>query len=106
VSGAQLAVLGAVMLRYPATPVATLLLVAGAFFAVNGLVRLAAATEYPSLRPIWLVGGAASLALAAAVVAETPAPSLATLGLLVGVALVVDGLSALLIGRRPHPSRR
>ena len=28
-----------------------------------------------------------------------------TLGLLVGAALVIDGLSALLIGRRSHPGR-
>ena len=106
VSGAQLAVLGAVMLRYPATPVATLLLLAGAFFAVNGLVRLAAATEYPELGPIWLVGGVASLALASVVVLDALAPSVATLGLLVGAALVIDGLSAVLIGRRSHPGRR
>ena len=69
------------------------------------LVRLAAATEYPELGPIWLVGGVASLALASVVVLDALAPSVATLGLLVGAALVIDGLSALLIGRRSHPGR-
>lgn len=106
VSGAQLTVLGAVVLRYPATLVTTLLLLAGAFFAVTGLVRLAAATEYPAQRAIWLAGGIAALGLASVVVLGALDPSVSTLGLLVGVALVIDGVSALLIGRRGYPSRR
>jgi len=106
VAGAELAVLGLVLVRFPDTPAATAQLLAGALFAVNGIVRLASATEFPSLRGIMLVGGSASLALAAAVFLGAVPPSVGTLGLLVGVELVVDGVSSVLIGRHEHPSRR
>jgi membrane protein HdeD len=106
VSGAELTVLGLVLLRFPETPAATAQLLAGALFAVNGIVRLASATEFPSLRGIMLVGGAASLALAAAVFTGAVPATVGNLGLLVGVELVVDGVSAVLIGRHEHPNRR
>ncbi len=104
-SGALAAVLGVVVLRPPAAPIATLVLVAGAFFLVNGVIRLASASEFPALRGTFLIGGAASLALGAAVLSDAVEPSLGLLGVLVGVQLVVDGVSALLIGRHERPGR-
>jgi len=106
VAGAELAVLGLVLLRFPDASVATAQLLAGALFAVNGIVRVASATEFQSQRGVMLVGGAASLALAAAVFLGALPASVGTLGLLVGVELVVDGVSDVLIGRHEHPGRR
>jgi len=106
VSGALLTVLGLVFIRFPDSPVATLQLVAGAFFAVNGIIRLASATEYPSLRGLMLVSGAGSLALAAAVFSDAVKPGFLALGTLIAVELLIDGISALVIGRQQHPSRR
>ena len=104
-SAALTTVLGLVILRYPELPLSTLFLLAAAFFLVNGIMRVAAASEYPSLRGTFLIGGAASLALGAAVLADAVQPTLLLFGVLIGVQLVVDGLSALLIGRHEHPSR-
>nr|NLI51164.1 hypothetical protein [Propionibacterium sp.] len=104
-SAALSAVLGIVILRYPDVPLDTLFLVAASLFLVNGIVRVASASEFPALRGTFLIGGAASLALGAAVVTDAVQPSLTLLGILVGIELVVDGVSALLIGRHEHPSR-
>jgi len=104
-SAALSSVLGIVILRYPDVPLVTLFLVAASLFLVNGIVRVASASEFPALRGTFLIGGAASLALGTAVVTDAVQPSLTLLGVLVGVELVVDGVSALLIGRHEHPRR-
>jgi len=105
VSAALVCAWAAVALRFPGTPPATLLLIAGALFGANGLVRVASWSEYPSLRGIFLVGGAASLALAAAVLSGAVPGTLPSLAVLIAVELLVDGVSALVIGRQEHPRR-
>jgi len=104
-SAALAMVLGVVVLRYPDLPLQHLFLIAASFFLVNGVVRVASASEFPSLRGTFLIGGAASLALGAAVLTDAVAPALPLLGVLIGVELVVDGFSAVAIGRHEHPSR-
>lgn len=104
-SAALATVLGVVVLSHPQAPLTTLFLLAGAFFGVNGVVRVASASEFPSLRGTFLIGGAASLALGAAVLTDAVEATLPLLGALIGVELVVDGISALLIGRAEHPAR-
>lgn len=105
VSGAMVLVLGALILRYPDAAGATGLLVAAGFFLANGLVRVASATEYPSLRGVLLVSGAASLALGAAILADAVKASLVMLAIAIGIELIVDGATALVIGRAEHPHR-
>ena len=105
VSAALVCAWAVVALRFPGTPPATLLLLAGALFGANGIVRVASWSEYPSLRGIFLIGGAASLALAAAVLSGAVPATLQSLSVLISVELVVDGASAVVIGRHEHPSR-
>lgn len=106
VPGALIGVLGFVLLRYPDAPLSALLLLAGALFAANGLVRLGSASEFPALRGVLFIGGAASLALSAAVFTDAVKPSFLALGVLIGVELIVDGLTILLVGRHEHAGRR
>lgn len=98
-SAASAIVLGVVIVRFPDTALATLLLLAGALIGVNAIVRLASISEYPQLRGVFLFAGAASLAIAAAALTGAVPGTQAALTLIVGVELAVDGASALAIGR-------
>lgn len=105
VSSAMVTVLGGLILRYSNVGMGPLLIVASGFFLVDGIVRLASATEFPGLRGIFLVSGAASLALGAAILTGAIEASLLLLGVLIGIELIVDGVTALVIGRQVHPRR-
>lgn len=103
VPSALLTVLGVVVLRYPNSPVAGLVAAAAALTLVNGIVRLVSITEFPGLRGILLVCGAASLVIGVVLLMEAVKPSVALLGAVIGLELVVDGLAALMIGRHERP---
>ncbi len=105
VSSSMVLVLGVMVLRYPELGAATFLVLAAGFFLVNGVVRIASATEFPSLRGALLISGAASLALGAAILTGALKPTMLLLAVLIGIELIIDGLTALVIGRAEHPHR-
>lgn len=99
VAAAMMVAFGLVVVRFPATPVGTLVLLVGALAAATGIVRLASVSEYPQVRGVFLITGAASAALAVAALSGLVPDTLASIALLVGIALVIDGASAVAIGR-------
>ena len=102
--GGLLTVLGVMILRYPDAAILTLTLVAGALFLATGVTRIIAAFEFRS--PHWplLISGLFSLALGLIVLFNVVEASLFLLGILVGVQVLIDGVTLLLVGR--SPSRR
>ena len=95
-------VLGVLGLRTPADHLKIVFVVAGALFGVEGLVKMASASEFPWLRVVLLVCGAASVGLSAAVLSDALTPTLLSLAVVVGVQLLADGFTALAIGRERH----
>lgn len=98
-TGGLLAVLGAVLLRYPEAGAVTLTLVAGAVFLTGGIVRLVAAGGMPEYRVALIISGVVSAALGLLVLFNLFDASLVLLGVLLGVEMLVDGISMMLMGR-------
>lgn len=99
VAAALLVAFVVVGVRYPDTPPSTLLLLSALALVAIGVVRLASATEYPKARAVFLIGGAGSLGLAVAVLSGAVPATLASLSIVWGLQLCVDGACALAIGR-------
>jgi len=103
-TGALLAVLGLVFLRHTGAAVVTLTLVAGVIFLVSGIVRLVVAGSEPEHRAMLIVGGVISTVLGLLVLFNLVAASFLLLGVLLGVQMLTDGLSIMLIGRLHMPA--
>ena len=101
-----LTVLGGMILRYSTLGVGTLTLLAAFAFLVNGLARLVCARHFPALRAMFSLAGLISLFLGGLVLSNVVPPTAVQFGVLIGATLVVDGLTALAIGRAQHPSLR
>lgn len=92
-------VIGGLMLRdLGQGPILGLTLAAG-LFLVNGLVRVASATEFPGLRGALMTAGAAALALGAVCLSGAVSSTLPALASVMGLAMLVDGLLALTVAR-------
>lgn len=102
-SGALLAVLGIMFLRHTGAAAATLTLIAGTVFLVSGIVRLAVAANEPEYRVALVFSGVISTVLGLLVLFNLFTATTVLLGILLGVQVLVDGLTMILIGR-PHPA--
>jgi uncharacterized membrane protein HdeD (DUF308 family) len=100
--GGLLTVLGVAVLRNTGAAAVTLTLLAGMMFLVSGILRLAAATQEPENRVVLVIAGALSTILGLMVLFNLFTASLVLLGVLLGIQMLVDGLTLMVIGR-VHP---
>lgn len=99
IGGAVLAVLGVFMLRNPAIGAVTLTLLAGALFLAGGLARIVAAFQSPNHKVILTISGLVSIALGVYVLINPAAATLVLLGVLLGVQILIEGLTLITLGR-------
>ena len=105
VSGGAIGLLGILMVRNPAESLLVLTLLAGSLLFVGGIARIAAALQEGAPRTLLLVSGVATLALAVLILTRFPVSALWYIGTLLGVTLIVDGVTTALTGRlRPVAS--
>lgn len=98
-SGGVLTVLGLFFLRNTQAAALTLTLLAGTIFLVSGVVRLVASAADPEYRVPLLLGGVVSTGLGLIVLFNLIDASYVLVGVLLGIQVLVDGLSMILIGR-------
>jgi len=97
--GGLLMVLGLVFLRHTAAAAVTVTLVAGALFLSIGIARLAAAVNFPEQRLSLIFGGVISVALGLIVLFNIVASTFTLLGVLLGVQVLTDGITIMMVGR-------
>ena len=97
--GAVLLVFGIAVLRNPVIAVVTLTLMMGMVFLVGGIARLVAAFSAPGYRLLLIISGLAALALGLFVFFNPLAASLQLLGIMLGIEILIDGLTLLVAGR-------
>jgi len=98
-TGAFMTVLGLFFLRDTEAAATTLTLIAGVIFLTGGVVRLAAAAQDSLYRIPLLFAGIVSTALGLIVLLNLFDASYVLLGVLLGVQVLVDGITMMLIGR-------
>lgn len=97
--GAVLTVLGLFMLRNPIIGAVTLTMLAGALFLTGGLARVVAAFQSAQHKLILAVSGLVSIGLGLYVLINPVVATLTLLGVLLGVQIVVEGLTLITLGR-------
>ncbi|NTW40523.1 MAG: sulfate permease [Cellulomonadaceae bacterium] len=97
--GAILVVLGLFYLRNPLLGALSLTLLAGALFFTTGLTRIVAAFAQTELRALLIFSGALSLILGLWVLFNPIEATLQLLGILLGVQILVEGLTLITVGR-------
>jgi membrane protein HdeD len=98
-AGALLAVLGFVLVTNPGAGLLALTLLAGSLLLVGGIVRIVAAFQPGTPRGLLLVNGVVTLLLGVLVLGRWPVSALWFLGTVLGVQLVLDGLTVAISGR-------
>ncbi len=99
ITGGLLTVLGVMFLRNLGAAAVTLTLLAGAFFLAGGIVRIVGAFENRAYLLPLLLSGVASTVLGLIVLFNLFAATLTLLGVLLGVQLLIDGVTMILVGR-------
>jgi uncharacterized membrane protein HdeD (DUF308 family) len=98
-AGALFLVIGFSFVRNPEVGVLTLTLVAGSLLLVGGIVRIIAAFQPGAPRAVLLLNGAVTLVLGLMVLNRWPVSALWFLGTVLGIQLILDGLTTALVGR-------
>jgi uncharacterized membrane protein HdeD (DUF308 family) len=98
VGAAVLLALGLMCLRNVEAAAVTLTLVAGTVFLLGGLVRLVLALADPARRIALVISGVVSTALGLAVLLNLFEASYALLGVLIGIQLLAEGITMVLVG--------
>jgi uncharacterized membrane protein HdeD (DUF308 family) len=102
--GAVLIVLGVIIVRDPLAGAAALTLLAAALFLVVGVTRLFAGAQVPQARSLLIVSGILSIILGLVVLFNLTIAVPSLLGLLLGIQIVIEGVTLLVAGRvRPGP---
>jgi uncharacterized membrane protein HdeD (DUF308 family) len=92
------AVLGGLLLAYPTLAMAILTLILGIYFLVGGALHLAESVMWPRPHRLWeFLSGLASVALGVLVLMKWPTDSWEFLGLYLGVSLVFNGWSLIML---------
>jgi uncharacterized membrane protein HdeD (DUF308 family) len=99
VAGALLLVMGVGFLRNPGSGLLVLTLLAGSLLVVGGVVRGVAAFQPGAPRAALLINGVLTLLLGLMVLNQWPVSALWFLGTIIGVQLLVDGVTTALSGR-------
>ena len=98
-TGAVTAILGLGFVRNPGAGLLVLTLLAGSLLLAAGVIRLVAAFQPGAPRAVLLFNGVITLALGFMVVNSWPLSALWLLGTVLGVHLIVDGLTTAVVGR-------
>lgn len=99
VAGALLVVLGFMLLRHGAVGLVALTLLAGALFLFGGIVRIIVGAQVPQHRLLLILSGVVSVMLGLLVFFDIFTASLTLLGILLGVEMIADGVTMILVGR-------
>ncbi|HEV7655534.1 MAG TPA: DUF308 domain-containing protein [Mycobacteriales bacterium] len=97
--GALALIAGLIFVTNTEVALLALSLAIGASMVTSGVVRLVAAVQHPEARSALVVSGGLSLVLGLLILNQWPKSALWLLGTLLGVQLVVDGLTLVLAGR-------
>ena len=105
--GVVLSVLGLYIIRHPAVGALTLTLLAGSLFLVAGLARIFTSAQFGEMRWLLIVSGVISTALGLLVLFNLATATFTLLGILLGIQVILEGLTLLVVGRvRPvEPGR-
>lgn len=98
-TGILLGVLGLFFLRNTEAAIVTLTLIAGVVFLVSGIGRLMLATEVSEYRWAHIFAGGVSTVLGLIVLFNLFTASTVLLGILLGVQVLMDGITMMLVGR-------
>lgn len=98
-SAALLGILGFGFVTNPGIGLLTLTLLAGSLLLLGGVLRVVLAFQPGMPRGVLLASGVITLVLAGLILAGWPASALWFLGTVLGVQLVLDGLTTVLLGR-------
>ena len=99
IAGGLLTVLGVGFARNPGASLLVLTLLAGSLLIVGGIVRLVAALQPGASKSVLVVNGLATLLLGLLVFFQWPISALWYLGTVLGVQLILDGLTTAISGR-------
>lgn len=102
VFSALLVLLGLGFVRNPGVGLLTLTLLAGSLLLVGGIVRIVAAFQPGAPRGLSLLSGAVTLLLGFMVLNQWPVSALWFLGTVLGIELILDGITTAISGR-PRP---
>lgn len=97
--GVALAVIGLVMLRNVVASAAALTLVMGAMFLAIGLTRIFIALDMDRNKALIILGGAVSVVLGLWILFNPGAATLTLLGTLLGIQVLLEGVTMILSGR-------
>lgn len=104
--GVVSAVAGVILIRHPTKAVVAIALVLGLWLIIVGAIRLIRAIDQPKRRGWVVINGIVEL-LGGIVIVSSPHIGVATLALLVGIALIVRGLALSVVAwalhRATHP---
>jgi len=103
-SGGLLTVIGLLFVSHTGAAALTLTLIMGTVFLVSGVVRLVLAANEPENRGLMIFSGAVSTILGLLVLFNAFAASFVLLGILLGIQVLVDGLTMMLVGRLHMPA--
>ena len=103
-SGGLLTVLGLLFVTHTGAAAFTLTLIMGTVFLVSGVVRLVIAANEPEYRGLMIFSGAISALLGLLVLFNAFAASFVLLGILLGIEVLVEGTTMMLIGRLHMPA--
>jgi uncharacterized membrane protein HdeD (DUF308 family) len=95
--GVVLVVLGVFVLRNPAVGALTLTLLTGSLLLTTGLIRMVSAAS--DVRSVQMISGLVSAALGGFVLLNLTSATLALLGVLVGVQVLLEGATLVTAGR-------
>ena len=98
-SGALIGILGFAFVSNPGIGLLTLTLLAGSLLFVGGILRLVLAFQPGMPRGLLLFSGIITLALSLLILVGWPASALWFLGTVLGVELIIDGITMALPGR-------
>lgn len=98
-SGGLLTVLGLFFLNNTEAAAVTLTLIAGAIFLTSGIVRLVVSAQDRDYRLPLLLGGIVSTALGLIVLFNLFDASFVLVGVLLGIQVLVDGITMMWVGR-------
>ncbi len=97
--GALLFLLGLGFVRNPGVGMLTLTLLAGSLLLVGGILRLVAAFQPDAPRALLLLSGTVTLVLGFMVLNQWPVSALWFLGTVLGIQLILDGMTTAISGR-------
>ncbi|MFP4148628.1 MAG: DUF308 domain-containing protein, partial [Nitriliruptoraceae bacterium] len=98
-AGVLFVLLGFSFVRNPEVGLLTLTLLAGSLLLLGGMVRIVVAFQPGAPRAVLLLNGAITLLLGGLVLSRWPVSALWFLGTVLGIQLILDGLTTAIVGR-------